>query len=148
MNILTANNATKILSALALILSVSLSQNVSATEIENICKEHIQNKIAWDSNDGAGAYKWEDANLERLCKGTKTAEEPGECFHKVMTGHVKWGDSDKWEWKNAIALCAGTNDGNKTVACFEGRIKADVKWEEAIFQCKSNNGTLSNKVPE
>jgi hypothetical protein len=148
MNILTAKNTIKILLALALITIVNLSQNVSASEIENICKEHIQNKIAWDPSDGAAAYKWEEVNLESLCKGTKTAEEPGECFHKVMTGHVKWGVSDKWDWKNAIALCAGTNDADKTVACFEGRIKADVKWEEAIFQCKSNNGSSNNKLPE
>jgi hypothetical protein len=148
MNIFTAKNTIKTLSALALILSANFSQNVTATEIEKICKEHIQNKIAWDPSDGAGAYKWEDANLENLCKGTKTAEEPGECFHNVMTGHVKWGLSDKWDWKNAITLCSGTNDANKTTACFEGRIKADVKWEEAIFQCKSNSGTLTNKLTE
>ncbi|MEQ1543591.1 hypothetical protein [Methyloglobulus sp.] len=39
--------------------------------------------------------------MESLCKGTKTAEELGECFHKVMSNG---GVSDKWEWKIAIAL--------------------------------------------
>ena len=148
MNMLTPKNIIKILSAVSLIIGVNFSQTVSATEVEKACKDYVQNKIAWDPSDGAAAFKWEEANLESLCKGTKTAEAPGECFHKVMIGHIKWGDSDKWEWKNAIALCAGSNDGNKTVACFEGRIKADVKWEEAIFQCKVNSGSLTNKVPE
>ncbi|KJV07676.1 hypothetical protein [Methylocucumis oryzae] len=148
MNFLTTKNTVKVLSAISLIFSVNISQNASATEHEKMCKEHIQNKIAWDTSDGAGAYKWEDANLENLCKGTKTPEEPGECFHKVMTGHIKWGDSDKWEWKNAIALCAGTDDADEKIACFEGRIKAGEKWDAAIFQCKSNNSGLNNKVPE
>lgn len=148
MNILTAKNTIKLLSSITLLLSVNFSQNVGATELEKICKDYVQNKIAWDPSDGADAYKWDEENLERLCKATKTPEEPGECFHKVMVGHVKWGASDKWDWKNAITLCSGTNDANKTAACFEGRVKADVKWEEAIFQCKSNSGSLNNVLPE
>jgi hypothetical protein len=148
MNILTTRNSIRVISALALIVGFNFSQNVAAAETEKTCKEHIQSKIAWDSSDGAAAYKWEEANLESLCKGTSSAEEPGKCFHKVMTGHINWGESHKWEWKNAISLCAGTNDADKTVACFDGRVKAGEKWEEAIFQCKLGNGGSKNKVAE
>ena len=149
MSILTAKNKINLLSTLTLLVGLNFIQNVFANELEKICKDHVQNKIAWDPNSGyTSSSKWEEANLESLCKGTKTPEEPGECFHKVMTGHVKWGSSDKWEWKNAIALCAGTNDSDERVACFEGRIKAGEKWDAAIFQCQSNSGGLNNKVPE
>ena len=84
------------------------------------------------------AQKWEPTNLKRLCKGTDKPKEPGECFQKVMTGHVKRGASDKWEWKNAVALCAGTNDSEGRIACFKDRISAGAKWDAAILECQSS----------
>ncbi len=133
------SKSTLLLSALALFFSINFSQQVLASEHETACKDHIQDKIAWE-NDSAynSSSKWEEANLESLCKGTKTPKEPGQCFHKVMTGHVKWGASDKWEWKNAIGLCAGTNDAEERITCFEGRINAGEKWDAAILQCQSS----------
>ena len=59
------------------------------------------------------------ANLESLCKGTKTPEVPGECFHKVIIDHIKLDASDNWEWKNAITLCAGTNNADEKVRRFK-----------------------------
>jgi hypothetical protein len=132
-------SAIKLLPALFLILGAYYSPHVMGTEHESACKDHVQNKIAWDySSPYNSASKWEDANLERLCKGTKNAKEPGECFQKVMTGHVKWGSSDKWEWKNAIALCAGSSKADDTIDCFKGRINSGAKWDEAILQCQSS----------
>lgn len=151
MSIIIYKNTIKLLSVLALISTVSFAQNVSANESEAACKAHIQGKIAWDPNSGyETAQKWEEANLESLCKGTKNPEEPGKCFHHVMTGHVKWGSTDKWDWKNAIALCAATDNSDQRIACFEGRVKSGEKWDTAVFQCQSNNGGggLNNKIPK
>ncbi|MEQ1639047.1 MAG: hypothetical protein ABL903_20485 [Methylococcales bacterium] len=149
MNIYIAKNTVKVLSALSLVFCLNLSQSVSASDHETACKDHIQNKIAWDPNSAyETAQKWEQANLDSLCKGTKSPEEPGKCFHHLMTGHVKWGVDDKWEWKNAIALCAGTNNSDQRISCFEGRIKSGEKWDAAIFQCQASSNALDNKVPK
>jgi hypothetical protein len=148
MNILANTNAVKFLSVLSLVLSINISQNASANEHESACKDYVQNKIAWDPNSAyETAQKWEQVNLENLCKGTNTPKAPGECFHKVMTGHVKWGTSDKWEWKNAITLCAGTDNADERISCFNGRVNAGEKWDTAIFQCQSNRNH-NNKILE
>lgn len=148
MNNIIRRKLVPILSAISILFFLGLSQNVSAKGPVSECKDHIQNKIAWDPNSPyETAQKWEKVNLESLCKGTKTPEEPGKCFHHVMTGHVKWGATDKWEWKNAISLCAGTNNSDERIACFEGRIKEGEKWDTAIFQCQAANKSLDNKVP-
>ncbi|WP_411726844.1 hypothetical protein [Methyloglobulus sp.] len=129
----------RILSAVSILFGLFFTQSAMASEHETACKDHIQNKIAWDSNSPyERSSKWEQANLERLCKGTKNPKEPGECFHKVMTGHVKWGASDKWEWKNAIGLCAGTDNSDERISCFKGRIETGEKWDAAILQCQSS----------
>lgn len=148
MNIMMTNKYTKIISAIAILFCLGFSQTISAKGAVSECKDYVQNKIAWDPNSGyESAQKWEEANLDSLCKGTQKAEEPGKCFHHLMTGHVKWGDSDKWEWKNAISLCAGTNNSDERIACFEGRIKAGEKWDAAVFQCQARSKTLNNKIP-
>jgi hypothetical protein len=148
MKTLTTCNKLKTLTALSFIVSIQFSSIVSATEHETACAAHIQDKIAWDSNSPyESGQKWEEANLDGLCKGTANPKEPGECFHKVMTGHVKWGASDKWEWKNAIALCAGTNNSDERITCFKGRINTGEKWDAAIFQCQNNSKNLNNVVP-
>ena len=129
----------RIIPAIPFVLGLCFNQPVFASEHETACKEHIQDKIAWDSNSPyESAQKWDPANLESLCKGTKNPKEPGECFQKVMTGHVKWGASDKWEWKNAISLCAGTDNSDERIACFKGRISAGENWGAAILQCQSS----------
>lgn len=138
----------KFFSGLALIFTISGSQNAMATEQETLCKTYISGNIAWDNDSPyKSARIWDKTNIDNLCKGTKNHKEPGDCFHDVMTGHVKWGSSDKWEWKNAIKLCAGTDNSEERIACFDKRIKAGEKWDAAIFQCQSNSGSLNNKVP-
>ncbi|NOT86376.1 MAG: hypothetical protein HOP02_16690 [Methylococcaceae bacterium] len=149
MNILMIKKSTQALLAVSLMFLLGFSQNISAKSPVSLCKDHIQNKIAWDPNSAyETAQKWEQANLDSLCKGTKSPEEPGKCFHHLMTGHVNWGVSDKWEWKNAIALCAGTNNSDERISCFEGRIKDGEKWDAAIFQCQASSSALDNKVPK
>ncbi len=144
-----SNRTEKLKLALAFIFGLYFSQNVIATEQETMCKTYINGNIAWDNDSSYNsAAKWDKANIESLCKGTKNPKAPGDCFHKVMTGHVKWGSSDKWKWQNAIKLCAGTDNAEERVACFQGRIKAGEKWDAAIFQCQSNSASLNNKVPE
>jgi hypothetical protein len=148
MNALIANNKITLLSGLTIIFSLYFSQNVMANENETACMENVQNKIAWNPNSPyETAQKWEQVNLEKLCKGTNNPKEPGKCFHELMTGHVKWGSTDKWEWKNAISLCAGTGNSDQKISCFKERIEAGEKWDAAIFQCQSSNSNLNNKIP-
>ena len=125
-------NALKTIGVLGLVAVVYTSP-VIANEHELNCAKHIQDKITWDSN---GHTQWEQTNINKLCQGTTKPKEPGECFNKVMTGHVKWGDSDKWQWENAIRLCAGTSDSDQTITCFQNRVHANTSWEEAILQCQ------------
>jgi hypothetical protein len=140
---MTSKFLVKILSTLTFIFGLYFSQSVMATENETACKEHIQNKIAWNYD---GQKQWESENIERLCRGTDTPNEPGECFNKAMQNHVEWGGSDKWEWQNAVSLCAGTGNAARRISCFKKRIVAGETWDAAIFQCQSN-GNLNNKVP-
>lgn len=145
MKILTKLNVIKSLTVLGFIVSINFSGNVLANEHEAACKAHIQGQIAWDTDSNYNsAAKWEDINLERLCTGTKNPKEPGECFHHVMTGHVKWGASDKWEWKNAIDLCAGTDSADKTITCFKDKIAAGKEYDDAINSCKSSSNKVTN----
>jgi len=142
---LTKKHTIKLLAFVGLAVGMSISANAFATDSEAACKAHIQGQIAWDAESNYNsAAKWEDINLERLCTGTKVPKEPGECFHHVMTGHVKWGDSDKWEWKNAIELCGGTDSADKTITCFKDKIAAGKQWDEAIAGCKSASNKVNN----
>ena len=144
MNILINKNTIKILSALFLIFCINFGQNVIASEHEPACKEHIQGKIAWNPGSNyESASKWDDKNLDYLCKGTNYPKAPGDCFHGVMSGHVSHGDSDKWEYKNAIELCSGSNNADETINCFKGKIADKIKWDTAISQCQAKK-TLEN----
>ncbi len=144
MNILTKHIFMKIAIALSIIFLANFSQSAIASQHETACKEHIQGKIAWNpSSSYSSASKWEDKNLDFLCKGTKDPKAPGDCFHHVMNGHVSYGDSDKWDYKNAIELCKGSDNADSTVNCFKGKITDKVKWEDAIAQCQSKK-TLEN----
>ena len=119
-------------------IATAYANPVMANEHESECANHIQDKISWDGN---GHNQWEQVNLNKLCQGTTKPKEPGECFNKVMNGHVKWGEGDKWKWENAIRLCAGTSDSEQTISCFQKRIHADTSWEEAILQCQLKGST-------
>lgn len=135
----------QVVSAL-LVLALGLSQAVSATGHEDECKASVQGKISWDPGSvDPKAKEWKAENLDALCKGTKNAAEPGQCFQKVMTGNLRWGESDKWEWKNALSLCAGADNADERIACFKGRIDAGEKWDTAIFQCQAHN-SIGNTV--
>ena len=122
-------------------LAAAYTSRVMANEHELNCAKHIQDKIAWDTN---GHTKWEQTNINKLCQGTAKSKEPGECFNKVMNGHVKWGDGDKWKWENAIRLCAGTSDSEQTITCFQNRVHTVTSWEEAILQCQLNESSNKN----
>ncbi len=143
MNIMHYLSPLKILSMSALVVGLSVCQVSLANEHVSECKNHIQNKIAWNDD---GKTQWEEKNLAALCKDTTNPKEPGECFNKIMHGKVNWGGGDKWEWKNALSLCSGSNDSDATVACFKKRIEAKENWNTAILECQL--GTKhSNKIP-
>ena len=103
--------------------------------------QHLQDKVAWDNK---GHTQWEQVNIIKLCQGTTNPKEPGECFDKVMNGHIKWGEGDVWKWENAISLCAGTSDAEKTIDCFQKQIHASTAWDKAIQQCQFKDASTTN----
>ena len=135
----------KSVSILGFLTAFQISPAMANTHEESECAQHIQGKITWDNE---GHNKWEQNNISKLCKGTTTPKEPGECFNKVMNGHIKWGEGDKWEWENAIRLCSGTNDSEQSIECFQKQIHASTPWNEAILQCqiKGSKFKTSNYV--
>ncbi|TSA37467.1 MAG: hypothetical protein D4R63_12675 [Methylococcaceae bacterium] len=143
MKILSYMSPLKIVSVCGLVLGLSVSQVSLANEHVSECKNHVQNKIAWNYN---GKTQWEEKNLAALCKDTTAPKEPGECFNKIMHGKVNWGSSDQWEWKNALSLCSGSNNSDATVTCFKKRIEAKENWNTAILECQLNTKN-NNKIP-
>jgi hypothetical protein len=74
--------------------------------------------------------KLETAHLERLCKGTKTPHEPGECFHKVISGQAGSQIIDKDNWENVITFCAGTDNSDERISCLKTKIDAGEKQDK------------------
>ena len=122
-------------------LAVTYSNPVTANQRESGCAQHIQDKVAWDNK---GHTQWDQVNIIKLCQGTTNPKEPGECFDKVMNGHIKWGEGDVWKWENAISLCAGTSDAEKTIDCFQKQIHASTAWDKAIQQCQFKDASTTN----
>ncbi len=122
-------------------LATAYCNPVTANQRESGCGQHIQDKVAWDNK---GHTQWEQVNIIKLCQGTTNPKEPGECFNKVMNGHIKWGEGDVWKWENAINLCAGTSDSEKTIDCFQKQIHASTPWEDAIKQCQFKAPSTAN----
>ena len=104
----------------ALVVGLSVCQVSLANEHVSECKNHIQNKIAWNDD---GKTQWEEKNLAALCKDTTNPKEPGECFNKIMHGKVNWGGGDKWEWKNALSLCSGIMTKDLAVCVHGNKVK-------------------------
>ena len=123
------------------LLAVAYANPAAANQKDSACTQHIQDKVAWDNK---GHTQWEQGNLTKLCQGTTNPKEPGECFNKLMNGHIKWGDGDVWQWENAISLCAGTNDSDKTIKCFQKQIHEGTAWDKAILQCQSKDAATDN----
>ena len=96
------------------------------------CKDLVQGKIAWDYS---GKKQWGTANLERLCKGTKVAAEPGRCFDQVMHGGIDHGNGTRWSWSQAVDLCEGTSSASRTISCFKGGILRKRSQAESIKMC-------------
>ncbi len=102
---------------------------------EQLCKDLLQNKIAWDYE---GRKEWSVVNLERLCKGTTDGSQPPNCFDRVMHGGISWGDSTECQWQNAIDLCEGTGNAAPTITCFQNRIRKGNGWQEALSACQTS----------
>lgn len=100
---------------------------------EQVCREGVQGKIAWNYQ---GNTSWAANNLERLCRGTTKGSEPARCFRHVMHGGVEWGGGTRWQWENALDLCEGTSDAARTIRCFEAGIKRGWSWQRAIDRCE------------
>jgi hypothetical protein len=99
-----------------------------------LCAARVQGHIAWDYQ---GSTRWNDANVERLCRGAETSAGPAVCFQQVMHGGVEWGGGTRWQWENAIDLCEGTTDAARTISCFQSNIAAGVQWSQAIRTCET-----------
>jgi hypothetical protein len=117
--------------------SPSPSPSPSPTPTENpetACYNLVQGQIAWDYD---GSKSWFPDNARKLCAGTITPKEPGQCFTTLLFGGVEWGGGTRWYPPNALELCAGTNNANSRVTCFRQKIAAGDGWQAAIAACKT-----------
>ena len=102
---------------------------------ESDCINHVQGKIAWDK---AGKQKrWAAANVNKLCKGTKSAYAPGTCFKYTLSNGKAWGEKPfhHMDWKFALDLCEGTSNANATTQCFKNAIATGKTLSQAVNQC-------------
>jgi len=111
----------------------SLSSPPAATP--SLCVNTVQNVIAWDYY---GDKVWDPSNVNALCAGAETSQEPGWCFLDTMFDGVDWGGGTQWYWGNASNLCAGTRDAASTVGCFKTMISRGYGWPDAISLCRAN----------
>lgn len=120
--------------------SQSSSPPATATESASTCVNSIQGKIAWNYHN---SKTWGKTNLDRLCSGAETSEQPGVCFNQIMHSGVNWGGGTKWKWQNALNLCQGTKNANATVSCFKNEISNKHPWPNAIKTCKSSSANVA-----
>ena len=99
---------------------------------ENACFHAIEGKVAWNYS---GEKRWNQQNVERLCRGTSKALEPGRCFQGVLFDGIDWGGGTRWKWENALDLCEGTSDAAGTIRCFQRWVGTGLHWTEAIARC-------------
>ena len=121
-----------LMSRLAMATGIRLLPPIQA--VVAVCAGQVQDRIAWDYQ---GSTHWAESNVDRLCQGAVTSEEPAICFQRVMHDGIDWGGGSRWQWENAIDLCEGTNDAAGTIACFQGRIRAGDPWQQAIRACET-----------
>ncbi len=98
------------------------------------CSAYVQGEIAWDYE---GTKQWNQANIERLCRGAENSGEPAACFQRVMHGGVNWGGGTEWKWENALDLCEGSENATSTVQCFEEELTKNRTWQQAIRTCSN-----------
>lgn len=79
----------------AVAVVAGLSGNAAATDEENICRNAVQGKVAWDT---AGSKNWNPENVKNLCRGTADHEATIACF----SGKISEGQG----WKAAIDGCS------------------------------------------
>ena len=89
------------------------------------------------SGPNFGGRPWSDANIERLCKAAPTSKAPAQCFAKIMTEGLDYGDGRNWSPESALSLCAGSTDTDATIACFSDKISAGDTWAVAVPACAS-----------
>jgi hypothetical protein len=96
------------------------------------CFDSVQGAVAWNYQGDAA---WNPDNVNALCAGAESSQQPAWCFLHVMFGGVDWGGGTNWEWQNALDLCKGTFDAAGRIACFKGQIASGVHWTGAIAAC-------------
>lgn len=115
-------------------LEINLQQDKNNTD-ENICFNAVQGNIAWDQN---GVNKqWSPTNINKLCEGAETSEQPALCFQNVLHGKIATGEGlNNWNWSQAITLCRGTTSAEKTISCYESEIVKGQTHQKAVDTCR------------
>lgn len=115
-------------------LNVPLLQNKNNAD-KNTCFDAVQGNIAWDQN---GVNKqWSPTNINKLCEGAETSEQPALCFQNVLHGNVATGEGlNNWSWSQAIELCRGTTSAEKTISCYESEIAKGQPHQRAVNICR------------
>ncbi len=113
---------TLLITSFALICSTS--NDVSAfpdTDSEAECIDLVQGKVSWEW-DANGTKYWSSNYVTRLCKGTKTANEPVDCY--VAAAHEK-SVRLVTRFKDAMTLCRGVSSARDTLECIRNQPDTD-----------------------
>ena len=85
-------------SALSLVLAASaliVAPAIAQTPAEQQCHDAIQGKVAWSQG---GSTKWNEGNVQKLCKGTTDPSATVACFQAQIATHN--------DWSRGITACA------------------------------------------
>lgn len=118
---------------------------------KNACYDAIQEKIAYDYQ---GNTAWSPINIDTLCEGVETTQEPATCFDLAMHGGVLNRDrSPTWNWQEASRLCSRTSSYERTILCFvQKRFDENFSRADAIAYCNAasfearSQASLSGKI--
>lgn len=103
---------------------------------KNTCYNAVQGKIAYDYQ---GNTAWTPRNIDSLCKGYETTQEPATCFDLAMHGGVLNRDrSPAWNWQEAFGLCSRSSSYEQTILCFvKKRFDENFSRADAIEYCSA-----------
>ena len=76
-------------------LAGPLPDAAAQTSEEQRCYNAVQGRVAWAKN---GSTQWAQANLQRLCEGTRNHQKTIGCFRTAI-------QSGQYQWGEAIGLC-------------------------------------------
>ncbi|MEE2567612.1 hypothetical protein [Hyphobacterium marinum] len=108
-----------------------LTQSAGASG-DRTCHDAVQGRIAWNQS---GNTQWADANVNALCEGAESSDQPAACFDRVMHQGVERAGGGQWRWQEVRDLCRGSRNAGDRIACYESRVASGASLSDAISSC-------------